>query len=54
VLSASTPTTVLVTSLPADSRDAVRSHLRHALLSNKPDDKFSLRARAFAIRGRID
>lgn len=54
VLSASTPTTALVASLPADARDAVSLHLRRVLLGSRPDGSFSLTARAFAVRGRTD
>ncbi len=53
VLNASTPTTALVASLPADARDAVRLNLRRALLGPRRDGSFSLAARAFAIRGRV-
>jgi len=53
VLSASTPTTALVASLPADARDAVRLHLCRALLGCGRNSSFSLTARAFAIRGRV-
>ena len=52
VLSASTPTTALVASLPADARDAVSLRLRRVLLGSGPDGSFSLTAHAFAVRGR--
>jgi ubiquinone/menaquinone biosynthesis C-methylase UbiE len=53
VLSASTPTTALVAELPTNAREAVRVHLRRALLGQRHDGSFSLTAHAFAIRGRV-
>ena len=40
-----------VKSLSADRRDALRERLRQDILGTKPDGRFSIRAKAVAIRG---
>jgi SAM-dependent methyltransferase len=40
-----------VKSLSADRRDALRERLRQSILGTKPDGRFSIRAKAVAVRG---
>jgi ubiquinone/menaquinone biosynthesis C-methylase UbiE len=52
LLSGSTPVTAAVAVLPSDARDEVHRRLRERFLGERPDGPFSLRAEAFAVRGR--
>jgi ubiquinone/menaquinone biosynthesis C-methylase UbiE len=52
LLSGSTPVTAAVAALPSDARDEVHRRLRKRFLGDRPDNAFSLRAEAFAVRGR--
>jgi ubiquinone/menaquinone biosynthesis C-methylase UbiE len=52
LLSGSTPVTAAVAALPLDARDEVRRRLRERFLGERHDGAFSLRAEAFAVRGR--
>ena len=47
------PPGVYVTRLPADRRDALREALRKRHLGSGPDCAFSIRARAWAVRGTV-
>jgi SAM-dependent methyltransferase len=52
LLSGSTPVTAAVAALPPEAREQVRRRLRERLVGAGRDGGFSLRAAAFAVRGR--
>jgi ubiquinone/menaquinone biosynthesis C-methylase UbiE len=52
LLSGSTPVTAAVAALPPEAREEVRRRLRERFLGEGGDGAFSLRAEAFAVRGR--
>jgi hypothetical protein len=45
------PSGVYVAGLPPERRDALRHALQERLQANRPDGAFSLRAKAWAVRG---
>ena len=52
VLTGPTPTSALVASLAPAAREAIRARLATLVLRGEPDGAFTMRARAFAVRGR--
>ena len=53
LLSGSTPVSAAVATLPQEVRDEVHWRLRERILGESRDESFTLRAEAFAIRGRL-
>jgi len=52
-LQGATPMGAYVKALPPEARDALRGALRARFLGGGPDGPFTLRARAWAVRGRV-
>jgi ubiquinone/menaquinone biosynthesis C-methylase UbiE len=47
------PAGVYVTNLSPERREQLKKHLRQIVLAGKPDGPFTLKARAWAVRGRV-
>ena len=52
-LEAQGPAGVYVTNLSQERREQLKNNLRQTILAGKPDGPFSLKARAWAVRGRV-